>query len=90
VSDSRLRVGRAIAKTEEEVADTLIVQLKPRGHRDVPPLMATDGKGGYREALLARWGRCRNTLDAGAQQVASRHIRIGTTCKSLNTARAIG
>jgi DNA-binding CsgD family transcriptional regulator len=37
--------SRAIAKTEEEVADTLIAQLKARGHPDAPPPMATDGKG---------------------------------------------
>jgi hypothetical protein len=52
-----LRVGRAIAKTEEQVADTLMAQLKARGHPNVPPPMATDGKGGYREALLDTWGQ---------------------------------
>lgn len=32
-------------------------QLKDRrGHSDVPPAMASDGKGGYREALLQSWG----------------------------------
>src|SRR4051812_23738491 len=32
-------------------------QLKDRrGHPDVPPAMASDGKGGYREALLQSWG----------------------------------
>jgi hypothetical protein len=52
-----MRVGRAIAKTEEEVADTLMAQLKARGHGDAPPPMATDGKGGYREAMLETWGQ---------------------------------
>ena len=55
-SDSRLRVGRAIAKTEEEVAEALMAQLKERGHPDCPPPMATDGKGGYRDALVETWG----------------------------------
>ena len=32
-------------------------QLKERGHPDTPPPMATDGKGGYREAMLATWGQ---------------------------------
>ncbi len=32
-------------------------QLKTRGHPDAPPPMATDGKGGYREALVATWGQ---------------------------------
>jgi hypothetical protein len=32
-------------------------QLKDRrGHPDMPPAMASDGKGGYREALLQTWG----------------------------------
>src|SRR6266545_34172 len=56
-SDSRLRVGRAMAKTEEEVAAALMAQLKSRGHPDTPPPMATDGKGGYRDALVETWGQ---------------------------------
>ena len=55
--DSRLRIGRAIAKTEEEVALELMTQLKERGHPTTPPAMATDGKGSYREAMLETWGR---------------------------------
>ena len=54
--DTRLRVGRAIGKTEEEVAHTLMAQLKERGHPDHPPALATDGKGDYRRALLETWG----------------------------------
>jgi hypothetical protein len=50
-------VGRAIAKTEEEVAHDLMAQLKDRGHPDAPPAMATDGKGDYREALVETWGQ---------------------------------
>jgi hypothetical protein len=50
-------VGRAIAKTEEEVACELMAQLKDRGHPDAPPALATDGKGGYREALVETWGQ---------------------------------
>jgi len=34
-----------------------MAQLKDRGHPDAPPAMATDGKGEYREALLATWGQ---------------------------------
>jgi len=56
-TDTRLRVGRAIGKTEEEVAHDLMAQLKDRGHPDAPPAMATDGKGEYREALLETWGQ---------------------------------
>lgn len=55
--ESRLRIGRAIAKTEEEVAFELMAQLKARGHPETPPALATDGKGSYREAMLATWGQ---------------------------------
>lgn len=34
-----------------------MAQLKSRGHPDCPPPMATDGKGGYREALVETWGQ---------------------------------
>jgi hypothetical protein len=54
--DTRLRVGRAIGKTEEEVAHELMAQLKARGHPDAPPAIATDGKGDYRTALVETWG----------------------------------
>lgn len=55
--DSRLRLGRAIAKTAEEVALELMAQLKARGHPETPPAVATDGKGSYREAMLETWGQ---------------------------------
>jgi len=55
--DSRLRVGRAIGKNEEEVAVTLMAQLKARGNPKSPPAMATDGRGGYLEAMLETWGQ---------------------------------
>src|SRR5262245_19201943 len=50
--DTRLRVGRAIGKTKEEVAHDLMEQLKARGHPETPPAIATDGKGDYRTTLL--------------------------------------
>jgi len=34
-----------------------MAQLKARGHPDTPPAMATDGQGGYREALVETWGQ---------------------------------
>ena len=55
--DTRLRVGRAIGKDEGEVAHELMAQLKARGHPNVPPAMATDGKGSYREAMVETWGK---------------------------------
>jgi hypothetical protein len=54
--DTRLRVGRAIAKTEEEVAPQLMQQVKGHAPEAPPPAMATDGKGAYREAMVATWG----------------------------------
>jgi len=55
--DTRLRVGRAIGKTEEQVAHDLMGQLKDRGHPVQPPAMATDGKGDYRTAMVDTWGQ---------------------------------
>lgn len=54
--DTRLRVGSAIAKTEEEVAPMLMEQIKMHAPLDGPPAFATDGKGAYREAMLETWG----------------------------------
>ena len=54
---TRLRVGRAIAKTEEEVAPQLMNQVKRHAPEEPPPAMATDGKGAYREAMLQAWGK---------------------------------
>src|SRR3954453_21493789 len=56
-SDTRLCLGRAIGKTEEEVAGDLMAQLKDRGHPDAPPAIATDGKGDYRQAMVETWGQ---------------------------------
>lgn len=55
--DTRLRVGRAIAKTEEEVAPQLMEQIKRHAPEERPPAIATDGKGAYREAMLETWGK---------------------------------
>ncbi len=54
--ETRLRVGRAIAKTEEEVAPQLMQQVKRHAPEDPPPALSTDGKGAYREAMLETWG----------------------------------
>jgi hypothetical protein len=57
--DTRLRIGRAIGKTEEQVAHDLMAHLKQRGHPDHPAALATDGKGDYRTALVETWGPVR-------------------------------
>jgi len=46
-------------KTEEEAAQDLMSQIKQRGHPETPPAIATDGKGGYREAMVQAWGKSR-------------------------------
>ena len=54
---TRLRVGRAKAKTEEEVAPQLMEQIQKHAPREGPPALATDGKGASREAMLSTWGK---------------------------------
>jgi hypothetical protein len=56
-SDTRLRVGRAIGKDENEVAAKIFSQLKERGHPDAPPPLASDGEGTYREQMVETWGQ---------------------------------
>lgn len=50
-------MGRAIAKSEDSVADELMAQLKQRSHPQNPPAIATDGNGSYRQAMLQTWGQ---------------------------------
>jgi hypothetical protein len=55
--NTRLRVGRVIGKTEEEIAPKIMKQIKRHQPDDKPPAIATDGKGAYREAMLETWGK---------------------------------
>jgi len=55
--DSRLRVGHATGKTEEEIAPDLMEQVKMHAPDEEPPAMSSDGKGAYREAMLETWGK---------------------------------
>src|SRR5947199_3642164 len=55
--ESRLRVGRVIAKTEEEAAYLLMGQIKKHAPEENPPALATDGQGAYRDAMLFEWGK---------------------------------
>lgn len=54
--DTRLRVARALTKTEESAASEMMHQIKERFCPSQPPAVATDGKGAYREAMVATWG----------------------------------
>ena len=55
--DSRLRVGHAIGKTEEEIAPELMKQVKMHAPDKGPPAMSSDEKGAYREEMLKTWGK---------------------------------
>ena len=63
---TRLRVGRAIAKTEEEVAPELMKQVKRHAPDEGLTAMSTDGKGAYREAMLETWGKIPEYCGRGA------------------------
>jgi len=41
--DTKLRVGRAIGKNEEEVAMTMMAQIRDRGNPIEPPAISSDG-----------------------------------------------
>jgi len=45
-----------VTKTEEQAAQQMMAHLKERFCPSVPPALATDGKGAYREALVDTWG----------------------------------
>jgi hypothetical protein len=55
--DTRLRIARAIEKTEGKSALKLMKQVKDYAPEEGPPAIATDGKGAYREAMLETWGK---------------------------------
>ena len=60
--DTRLRVGRGIAKTETEASEEVFRTLREnRGHPDEPPPTISDGWGGIREAeasvMVQVWGK---------------------------------
>jgi hypothetical protein len=52
-----LRAARGIAKNETEAAIEAFEQLKSRGHRHSAPPLASDGWGGYDEAMVEVWGQ---------------------------------
>ena len=55
-TDTRLRVGRGLAKTETEASEQALSLLKTRSQSDQPPALTSDGWGGYREALIEVYG----------------------------------
>jgi hypothetical protein len=55
--DSRLRIGNAIGKSEEEIAPELMKQVKMHAPDEGPPALSSDGKGAYPNAMLKTWGK---------------------------------
>ena len=55
--DSRLRIGSAIGKSEEEIAPELMKQVKMHAPDEGPPALSSDGKGAYPDAMLKTWGK---------------------------------
>nr|WP_259258410.1 hypothetical protein [Salinibacter ruber] len=56
--DTRLRVGRGIAKTETEASEEVFRTLRQkRGHPEIPPPTISDGWGGIRDAMVQIWGK---------------------------------
>src|SRR5436190_10969046 len=55
--DSRLRIGNAIGKSEEEIAPELMKQVKMHAPDEGPPAISSDGKGAYPKAMLETWGK---------------------------------
>lgn len=55
--DTRLRVGRAIGKNEEEVATVMMRQIRDRCNPIDPPAISSDGNDSYPEAMLDTWGK---------------------------------
>jgi hypothetical protein len=64
--DSRLRIGCAIGKTEEEIAPMLMEQVKMHAPDQGPPALSSDGKGAYPKAMLETWGKVPEYSGRGA------------------------
>jgi len=66
--DSRLRIGSAIGKSEEEIAPELMEQVKMHAPDEGPPALSSDGKGAYPDAMLKTWGKVPEYSGRGAPQ----------------------
>jgi hypothetical protein len=64
--DSRLRIGNAIGKSEEEIAPKLMEQVKMHAPDEGPPALSSDGKGAYPDAMLKTWGKVPEYSGRGA------------------------
>ena len=64
--ESRLLVGCAIGKTEEEIAPKLMEQVKIHASDEGPPALSSDGKGAYPKAMVETWGKVPEYSGRGA------------------------
>lgn len=64
--DSRLRIGSAIGKSEEEIAPDLMKQVKMHAPDEGPPALSSDGKDAYPDAMLKTWGKVPEYSGRGA------------------------
>lgn len=71
--DSRLRIGSAIGKSEEEIAPELMEQVKMHAPDEGPPALSSHGKGAYPEAMLATWGKIPEYGGRGAPPKLPKH-----------------
>ncbi len=72
--ESRLRVGHAIGKTEEEIAPELMKQVKMHAPDEGPPALSSDGKGAYPKAMLETWGK---VPEYGGRGAPPTHLKPG-------------
>jgi hypothetical protein len=81
--DTRLRVGRAIGKDEEEVATAIMSQIRDRCNPEEPPAIASDGNDSYPQAkqCLKLGESCRITLVGDALLPGSIRIKSGNVSK---------
>ncbi len=63
--ESRLRIGCAIGKTEEEIAPELM-EVKMHAPDEGPPALSSDGKGAYPKAMVEIWGKVPEYSGRGA------------------------
>mgnify|MGYP005851433785 CR=1 FL=1 len=73
-TETRLRVGRGIGKTETDASVQALSMLKERSQSDQPPALTSDGWGGHREALIDVYGQA-------AHRPGSSHNRTGNICR---------
>jgi hypothetical protein len=64
--ESRLRIGCAIVKTEEEIAPELMEQVKMHAPDEGPPALASDGKGAYPKVMVEAWEKVQEYSCRGA------------------------